>query len=675
MNFLRLHRPPLFLNLLSLVFFTLSLSAQTPATSGTGNSTQSVTSPDGKIEVSVSTRAPLTYRVTIDGKILVDDSRLGLKIRDGVELGRDVELVKAERADADARWTNPYGKRRDVRDHHRELTLTLREKGGANSPFQVIFRVFDDGVGFRYQFPSTNGARELVLDEELTQFVFTRDHVVYAGDHVATPPEDYDNRGGYAGSQEWEYRKRRLSDLATDTVTGLPILTHAGAAWVAITEADLLDWSALWLAQEQPAGGGSSVTLRARLAPRLDGNGLVKTTLPHASPWRVLIIGREPGRLVESDLVLNLSTPSQLSDLSWVKPGMMAWDRWWSGMGPMNTATLKQFIQFAGEMGWPYQLVDGGWYGQSRLPTSDISKPSPNVDLPELLRFAKERGVRLWLWLYWTDVDQGDAYKKAFAEYEKWGVAGVKIDFMDRDDQEMVNWYEKITRAAAEHHLMVNFHGAYKPTGLNRTWPNQITREGVLGNEYNKWSRRVTAEHRVTLPFTRFLAGPADYTPGGFLNRTPEQFATRVSPTQVQGTRANQLALFVAYDSPITCVSDHPYNLRDQPGIDFLKIVPTVWDETRVLSGSPGEHLVMIRRSNKDWFLGALNNDTTRVKTVKLDFLGAGSWKLRWWRDAKDSNVAADHIDYVEQTVTAADTLDLRMAGGGGTVAQFTAVP
>ena len=415
------------------------------------------------------------------------------------------------------------------------------------------------------------------------------------------------------------------------------------------------------------------------LAPRLDGQGLVKASLPHASPWRVLLIGREPGRLIESDLVLNLSTPCQIADPSWVKPGMIAWDSWWSGIGQKDTGTMKDFIQFAGEMGWPYQLVDGGWYvgthtGKPR-PDADIIRPAPGVDMPELLRFAAENKVRLWVWLYWTDAAQGDAYKQAFALYEKWGLAGVKIDFMDRDDQEMVNWYEAVTRYAAEHHLMVNFHGAYKPTGMIRTWPNQITREGILGNEYNKWSRRVTAEHRVTLPFTRFLAGPGDFTPGGFVNRPADRFQPNVRPTQVQGTRAGQLALFVAYDSPVMCVSDHPTNLRGQPGIDFLKLVPTVWDETRVLSGVVAEHLVIARRSGADWYLGALNNGYTRVRSVKLDFLGAGKWQLRWWHDAADSGENAEHLEVEERVVSADDTLDLSMAPGGGAVLHFVRLP
>ncbi len=540
-------------------------------------------SPDGRIVVTVNPTGAITYRVAVDGTSVLNESRLGLRFRDGVVLGRDVTLVQTARAESDTTWINPLGKRREVRDQHRELTVTLRENGDQGRTFSVVFRASNDGVGFRYLLPAEGPAADFVLEEELTEFAFTADNLCFAGDHTHVPSDDYDVRGGFAGSQEWEFLRQRLSDLPEETVTGLPLLTHTPAAWVAVTEADLIDWAGLWLAREPRAAGTTAVTLRSRLAPRLDGQGLVKATLPHASPWRVLMIGREPGRLIESDLVLNLSTPCQIADPSWVKPGLTAWDSWWSGIGRKDTGTFKDFIQFAGEMGWPYELVDGGWYvgthtGAPR-PDADITRPAPDVDLNELLRFAAENKVRLWIWLYWTDAARGDAYRTAFALYEKWGLAGVKIDFMDRDDQEMVNWYEAVTRAAAEHHLMVNFHGAFKPTGMIRTWPNQITREGILGNEYNKWSRRVTPEHRVTLPFTRFLAGPGDFTPGGFVNRPADRFQPHVSPTQVQGTRAGQLALFVAYDSPVTCVSDHPINLRGQPGIDFLKVVPTVWDE------------------------------------------------------------------------------------------------
>jgi alpha-glucosidase len=218
---------------------------------------------------------------------------------------------------------------------------------------------------------------------------------------------------------------------------------------------------------------------------------------------------------------------------------------------------------------------------------------------------------------------------------------------------------------------MINFHGAYKPTGLLRTLPNQLTREGILGNEYNRWSARVTPEHKLTLPFTRFLAGPADFTPGGFLNRQPAQFKADGKRAEVQGTRCSELALFVVYDSPICCVCDHPDHYRDQPGADFLKIVPTVWDDTRVLDGIVAQHLVMVRRSGDEWFLGAMTDRNARDVSVKLDFLGKGRWKMKLWKDAADSDVNAEHLEKEERTMVGSEIVKLHLAPAGGAVAHF----
>jgi alpha-glucosidase len=625
-----------------------------------------LSSPDGKIEVAVTAGGSLTYSVRVDGQPIIGESKLGLQFRDGADLGRDVQLLKSERSSADTTWENRWGKRSKVRDRHNELHLFLRDKSESPRTFKVVFRAFDDGIGFRYILPEQKGMENFVLTREQTEFAFTNSFSCYAGRQDK----------GFQGAQEWEFKPGKLTEIKADSIIGLPLLVKTPAAWVALTEADLRDWAGMWLAAADTADdkADGAVTLTAKLAPRRDGQGLVKATTPHKSPWRVLIIGRQPGRLIESDLVLNLSTPCQIPDTSWVLPGKMAWDHWWSGDVKMDTSTLKDYIQLAADMGWPYQLIDWQWYGPFNKPDADITKVNPAVDMDEVRRFAAEKGVRLWLWLYWADADRNDAYEKAFQLYEKWGIAGVKIDFMDRDDQDMVNWYEKITKAAAEHRLMVNFHGAFKTSGFNRTFPNQITREGVLGNEYNRWSARVTPEHKLTLPFTRFLAGPADYTPGGFLNSQPGQFKADPKAAQVQGTRSAELALFVIYDSPLCCVCDHPRHYRDQAGADFLKVVPTVWDDTRVLDAEVAEHLVIVRRSGNDWFLAALTGNKDRDLAVNLDFLGRGRWKTRIWKDAADSQINAEHLDVEDRPLTPSDALNIHLAPCGGCVAHFQEV-
>jgi len=358
---------------------------------------------------------------------------------------------------------------------------------------------------------------------------------------------------------------------------------------------------------------------------------------------------------------LNLATPSQLADVSWVKPGMSAWGTWWPNVGRNDLPTLKQYIQLAADMNWPYQL-------------SEIGDKSI---VPDLVAFGKERGVRIWLWFHFNDFIDSAVYKRDFPMYAKWGLAGLKIDFIDRDDQWAVKWYEDIARTAAENHLLIDFHGAFKPTGLNRTWPNQITREGIQGDEYDKWSDKETPEHKATLPFTRVLAGGADYTPGGFANRQPSQFRSGTKPTQVQGTRASELAMFILIESPFTVACDSPDDYKDQdgkylPGMDFLKGLPTVWDETRGLAGEVGKYAVEVRRNGKNWYLAAIADRNGRELPVPLTFLGQGNWKVTLWEDAPDAGENAEHLVRDERTVRPSDSLQLKLAPSGGTVAIFS---
>ncbi len=411
-----------------------------------------------------------------------------------------------------------------------------------------------------------------------------------------------------------------------------------------------------------------------KLAPRRDGNGLVVSGERRASPWRVVLIGESPGKLVESDTILNLNPPCAIKDSAWIVPGKCAWDNWWSGEVKMDTATNKEYISFASEMGFPYQLIDWQWYGAFNTAEANIVKPNPAIDLPEIIRFAKSKKVREIVWLHSNDVDKrlkDGSLDQVFALYENWGLAGVKIDFMNRDDQEMVQWYGKIIRLAAAHRLLVDFHGAYKPTGMERTYPNQITREGVMGEEYDKFSNRVTPEHDCTLPFTRMLAGPMDYTPGGFLNRGRAEWKQTL-PTQTQGTRCHELAKFVIFDSPLTVLCDHPRNYAGQPGLQFLKEVPTVWDETNIVAGSVGEYAISVRKSGKRWFLGGITNWSQRKIDVPLSFLGKGNFRARLYSDPSVENQNASNLVEITKSVRSSDILTLKMASGGGVAIIFT---
>ena len=637
-----------------------------------------VRSPDGKIAITIHTDAPLGYSITVDGKPVLLRSRLGLELAGDVKLGEKPIVESEKRKSADNHWENQFGKNRDMRDHYHELSLTLKE---GDCAFGVVARAYDDGVAFRMVLPKQPGMDSFVVTRDATEFTFADDDQVWAGwnnPEGANRPE-----GGFIGSQEWRYLPNKLSGLNPNFKHGLPFLVQTPAAYVAITESDLLDWSGMWLVPK----AGARNTLETQLTPpipvrpwpsrRPSANnaaeaqsapplgevqkGLVVAKTPHNSPWRTFILGRRPYDLLQSDLVLNLATPSKLADTSWIKPGMSSWGTWWSGTGENNLPTLQQYIQLSADMGWPYQL-------------SEIGDKSI---VPELVAYGKERGVRVWLWFHFNDFIDSAVYKRDFPMYEKWGIAGLKIDFIDRDDQWAVNWYEDIARTAAENHLLIDFHGAFKPTGLDRTWPNQITREGIQGNEYNKWSTKESPEHKATLPFTRVLAGPADYTPGGFINRQPAQFRIVRVNTQVQGTRASELAMFILIESPFTVACDSYNNYKDKEGkyllgMDFLKGLPTVWDETRGLAGEVGKFVVEVRRNGKNWYLAAISDRSARELPTPLKFLGKGKWKVTLWEDAPDSDQNAEHLVKDEKTVRPSDTLQLKLAASGGTVAIFS---
>lgn len=611
-------------------------------------------SPDSKVKVEVNIGESIEYSVTFNGVQIIKPSTLLFSYKQAPYLGTDMKVLDSEEYIFDKTWEPVLKRYETIRDHYKNLELQIIEEKFPGRKMNMEFRAYNDGIAFRVEFPEQHGDRKNVIMDEFTVFNLAEDYTCWSADY-----------GSYDTHQETEFWKKNISDITDKMVTGLPVTFKVSDnCYAAITEADLEDYAGMYL---KPCPKAGEYALRSQLAPRHEqpenGEKVIYQT-PHKTPWRVIMLGETPGDLVESEIIQNLNDPCEIEDTSWIEPGLSAWDHWWSGEVKMEQSVIYEYIDLASEMGWPFMLIDWQWYGQFDQPEADIMKPAPQLNMAEIFDYAKSKNVKCWLWLYWTDVDKAD-WDAACALYESWGAAGVKIDFMARDDQQMVNWYHRIVKTAAKHHLMVDFHGAYKPTGWRRTYPNLMTREGVLGNEYNKWSLRITPEHMCTLPFTRMLAGPMDYTPGGFLNRMSDKFMNG-SPANVQGSRANTLAQFVIYDSPYLVACDHPDNYKNEVGVEFLKKVKSVWDDTKVINGEIGEYITMIRRSGDTWFIGTMTNSKERELEIKLEFLPTGSYKMVSYSDTDKTLKDAEIARKQEITVKNGETVKIRMVSGGG---------
>ena len=646
---------------------------------GLRSAEESIASPDGAITVTVSDAGGLRYRAAMDGKPVLADSALGLDFDGGFALGPRAAIVKAVRRTHNGAWENRFGKRRVVRDSHNELEVVLREAGDVPRTFAVIVRVYDDGLALRYDLPLQPALKDFVITGERTEFAFSGDYRCWAGE--------------YSNASESLYREQSLTRVSTDPAkpSVLPLLVEMpGVGYAAIAESDLVDWAGMFLTGKLgPSGDPPRVAVQVFLAPREDGRGAVVAGSRRVSPWRVVMLGRTAADLVGSDLIASLATPSQVDDTAWIQPGISAWDVWWTGVNPTlpqydglwargDTHSHKRFIDFAAEMGWPYQTVDWFWYQnmttyeysllrgppEGEKPAADFTREAPHIDLRAVLAHARRRGVRLFIWAHSYDLERYGVDKglKVFANL---GFAGVKIDFLNSDSQPTVQWCWRVLETAARLRLLINFHGVYKPTGLSRTWPNYITQEGVLGNEYTKLDGRCTALHEIMLPFTRGLLGPMDFTPGGFLNRTKDQWRL-THPTEELGTRTRQLAQAVVYESPLLVMCDSPENYRGQPGIEFFRGLPTVWDDTVVLSAQVGEHIVIARRSGAWWYLAAINGEAQITLRVALGFLGPGGWTLRQWADTTASLQRPETLAEGVSTVRADATIEIVLAPIGG---------
>jgi alpha-glucosidase len=619
--------------------------------------TITVKSPDNNILVTVSNSEKLSYSVTYKGRSIIDLSQLGFEFRDEMPLIGNFIIVGQSVKNFSEMWYPVVkSKHSEILNNYSELTLILKEKSGLMRQMEFFVRAYNDGAAFRYKLLRGAKPGERQITKELTTFCIPGDPKAWIVEY-----------GGYSTSNEAEFIEHSLSYLNEKSIAGMPMLMEYGDnCWVAITEAKIDNYAAFYIGT---AGVTNQLITKLVPVPGEPESGVkVRFNDDVYTPWRVMMIGDNPGTLIESEIIQNLNDPCAIKDPSWIKPGMSAWDHWWSGEVKMEMPVIKQYIDLASEMGWPYMLVDWQWYGKFNSPEADITKWAPQISMPEIIEYAKSKNVKIIVWLYSSDVNRNSAYKNAFPLYEKWGVAGIKIDFMDRDDQQMVNWYHDIIRCAADNHLMVDFHGAYKPDGIIRTWPNMITREGVMGNEYYKFSDKMSPEHNIKLAFTRLLAGQMDYTPGAFLNVTREQYKNQ-TPAVVWNTRAAELSKFVIYESPLTVVCDHPDNILGQPGSDFLKIVPTTWDDIKFISGYPGNYITIAKRSGDKWFVGVMNNRISKSAELNLSFLPAGNYEAETWSDTKQSDKEPKDIKKAIYSIKSPGTLKFTMAKNGGFVA------
>jgi len=632
-----------------------------------------VASPNGRITIDVTYDAGgLSYTVSHDSKIVIAPSPLGI-VTDAGTFGSGAQTLTGEQ---DTSVNDVYhmvvGKAKDMPDRYNQAVLTFVQGGDRPLSYGLVVRAYDGGTAVRFSLTDQNGTvKSLSIGGERTQFAFPADYPCWGV-----------NQGRFVNSHEGEFDPVKASQIRNMHLFDAPLVCKTGDkdTTFALAEADVKDYPASWFS----GNGGGGLGVEVVLTPRADDDPGARlkvvaakvplSATPFLTPWRVVMIGDHPGDLTASTLIPQLGAPSQIADTSWIKPGKAAWDWWndWAVDVPnpgINTDSYKAYTDFAAQMGAQYVLVDEGWsVGSSTEPNpdADLTKPIPDMDMPAIVAYAKSKGVGVWVWAQWQQLDnQMDA---AMAQYEAWGLKGIKVDFINRSDQAAVDYYYKLLSKAAQHHLMIDVHGAFAPNGLLRTFPNYVTQEGVMGAEYNKWSRRITATHNVTLPFTRMILGPMDYTPGGFHNATPETFTPRNHEPMVQTTRGQAVAMYVVYDSPFMMIADSPSAYVDADGADFIKQVPVTWDETRVLSGDIGQYIVTARRSDDTWYIGAMTNEQGRTVTVPLDFLKSGNYAAHLWQDGSDPN----HLNVSDQVVTNGQSLTLTLAPSGGAAVVLT---
>ena len=617
-----------------------------------------VVSLDGNIQLRVTVGEKIQYSVSHQSRLLIEPSSISLKLGDSTVLGADPHLSQVKSRTVDEEIVPVVRvKNKVIPNRFKEMSMTFEEGYG------LIFRVYNDGVAYRF---TTDIDKEIKVVSEEVVFNFTDDHAIYFPEEVS-----------FQTHSERDYKYLKISEISEKMMCSLPALVDvADGPKVLITEADLEDYAGLYLR------GGSNRSLYGKfpayaLAEKARNDRdvpvtkradfIAKTHGRRSFPWRVLIVAAQDGDLIESEMVYKLAKPLQLKGTSWIKPGKVAWD-WWNynniyGVdfrAGVNTETYKYYIDFAAKYGIEYIILDEGWYV-----LGDLMNVVGGMDMEELFRYAKSKNVGIIPWVIWKTLD--NQLDEAMDQFEKWGAKGLKVDFMQRDDQWMVNYYHKIAKEGAKRHMLIDFHGSYKPTGLRRAYPNVITREGVRGLENCKWGDAANPEYNVTIPFIRMVAGPMDYTPGAMINAQKRNFQPIFNRPMSLGTRCHQLAMYVVYESPLQMLADCPTNYLKEPEcMKFLAKVPTVWDETRVLDAKVADYVVIARRSGDEWYVGAMTDWITRELTVDFSFLSPGRHRIEIFKDGINADRNGNDYKREKAKIRASDKMKIKLAPGGG---------
>jgi alpha-glucosidase len=620
-----------------------------------------LSSPNGALQFTFKlTKAGAQYDIHFKDRPVITAGSLGVSFAPEGNFAGDLELSKPVFREGEERYQLLIGKASSIQESYHEVTLPLEQTKAPFRKLNIVVRAFNDGIAFRYEFPKQDDITELVVASENTSFPIATTTKTLA---LFLP--------NFTSSHEGLYSHLPWSEVKEDTLIDLPVLFNLPGIYMAITEAALIDYAGMYLVKNKGVA-------TSKLSPLPKETGVaVKHSLPHRSPWRVMIISDRVGALIESNILTNLAPPLAMEDASWIQPGKTTWP-WWNGniipdsiAGGNNFETNKYYIDFCARNKIEFHSVVeyGGheWYvndgrGFQPGPNSDPAKAVAGLDMQQVCDYAKSQGVGIRVWVHWAAL-----YPKldaAFAQYEKWGIKGLMIDFMDRDDQQMVNIQQEMLEKAAKHKLHVQFHGAYKPTGLSRTWPNEFTREGAMNYEYLKWDNKITPSHDLDIVFTRLLAGSTDYHLGGFRAVNQKDFKVQDPYPLMMSTRCHMLAMYVVLENALGMTADYPAAYEGQPGFEFIKEVPTTWDETKVIDARVGEYVVIARRKNNDWYIGAITNGQARMVDFSLSFLSNNTYEATIYSDAMgiDPNKLRKETRPVKNT----DVISVQLAQGGG---------